>query len=261
MNMKKTMIVALALGLSLVTCASSQKKIQQAKEKDPQYQYSMGAVYLNNNNLDEAIKQFHKALSLDPKHFQSLNALGLAYSMKGDLPAAEKSFQRCLEISPTFMEARNNLGMIYQEQGFLDKAEDEFKKVIADPNYASKELPFYNLARLYTLRQNWDTALFYADKAIQTNARYHLGHGLRGYILESQGKFVEAIESYKQAVKLVPGDVTYKFNLAAAYFNNGDFRQAGEILEGILPLIQDPEMRQRADSYLKTIKEKGKQDV
>lgn len=257
--MKKTMILAAALGLSLVTCASSQKKLQTAKEKDPQYQYSMGAFYLNNNNLDEAIKQFNKALALDPKHFQSLNALGLAYSMKGDLAQAEKSFQRCLEISPTFMEARNNLGMVYQERGLLDKAEEEFKKVLADPNYANKELPYYNLARLYSLRQNWETALFYADKAIQANARYHLAHNLRGYILESQGKLAEAIESYKQAIKLVPGDVTYKFNLAAAYFNNGDFRQAGEILGDILPLISDPDMKQKADSYLKTIKEKEKQ--
>src|SRR4030042_641931 len=73
----------------MATCASSQKKLQQAKEKDPQYQYSMGAVYLNNNNLDEAIRLFNKALSLDPRHFQSLNALGLTYSMKGDLQGVE----------------------------------------------------------------------------------------------------------------------------------------------------------------------------
>src|SRR4030042_4564461 len=118
MEMKKTMILAIALGLCLATCASSQKKLQQAKEKDPQYQYSMGTVYLNNNNLDEAIRFFNKTLSLDPRHYQSLNALGLTYSMKGDLREAEKSFLKCLEISPAFMEARTHLGMIYQAMGF-----------------------------------------------------------------------------------------------------------------------------------------------
>lgn len=259
--MKKTKIVVIGLCLSLLTCASSQKKLQMAKEKDPQYQYSMGAVYLNNNNLDEAIRFFSKALSLDPRHHQSLNALGLAYSMKGDLREAEKSFLKCLEVSPAFMEARNNLGMIYQEMGFPDKAEEEFKKVTADPNYTNKELPYYNLARLYSMRQNWETALFFVDKAIQVNARYHLGHGLRGYILENQGQLLEAIDSYKQAVKLLPGDIAYNFNLAAAYFKNGDFRQAGEILGEILPLITDPEMKEKANSYLKTIKEKEKRSA
>jgi len=256
--MKKANILAIGLCLSLVTCASSQEKLQLAKEKDPQYQYSMGAVYLNNNNLDEAIRFFNRALSLDPRHYQSLNALGLVHSLKGELREAEKSFLKCLEVSPNFMEAHNNLGMIYQEMGFLDKAEEEFKRVISDPTYASKELPFYNLARLYSMRQNWETALFYADKAIQANARYHLGHGLRGYILENQGKLPEAIESYKQAVKLLPSDVTYNFNLAAAYFKNGEFRQAGQILDEILPLITDPEMKEKAGTYLKAIKEKEK---
>jgi tetratricopeptide (TPR) repeat protein len=256
--MKKMTIAVFGLCLSLLTCASSQKKLQAAREKDPQYQYSMGAVYLDNGNLDEAIRFFNKALSLNPRHFQSLNALGLVYSMKGDLREAEKSFLKCLEVSPNFMEARNNLGMIYQEMGFLDKAEEEFKKVTADPSYTSKELPYYNLARLYSLRQNWESALFYVDKAIQTNARYHLGHSLRGYILENQDKLIDAIESYKQAAKLLPGDVSYKFNLAAAYFKNGDFRQSGQILEEILPLITNPEMKEKASSYLKTIKEKEK---
>src|SRR4030043_5356 len=174
--MKKTTWTVIGLFLFLTACASSQKKLQQAKEKDPQYQYSMGTVYLNNNNLDEAIRLFNKALSLNPRHFQSLNALGLAYSLKGDLQGAEKYFLKCLEVSPAFMEARNNLGMIYQELGYLDKAEEEFKKVTADANYGSKELPYYNLARLYSLRPDWETAFFYADKAIQSNARYHLGH-------------------------------------------------------------------------------------
>jgi tetratricopeptide (TPR) repeat protein len=176
MEIAKSRTIGIGLCLVLAACASSQKKLQQAKEKDPQYQYSMGAVYLNNNNLDEAIRLFRKALTLDPRHFQSLNALGLVYSIKRDLPEAEKSLLKCLEVSPNFSEARNNLGMVYQEMGFLDKAEEEFKKVTADANYASKELPYYNLARLYFLRQNWETALFYADRAIQANPRYHLGH-------------------------------------------------------------------------------------
>jgi tetratricopeptide (TPR) repeat protein len=260
--MKRTCIVAVVLSLGLAaSCASSQKKLQTAKEKDPQYQYSMGAVYLNNNNLDEAIRFFNKALSLDPRHYQSLNALGLAYSMKGNLPEAEKSFLKCLEVSPTFTEAHNNLGMIYQEMGALDKAEEEFKKVAADTNYASKELPYYNLARLYSLRQNWETALFYTDKAIQTNARYHLAYSLRGFILENEGKLGEAIAAYEQALKLVPSDITYKFNLGSAHFKNGDLTKAEEILRDILPLITDPGMKEKADSCLKAIKEKQKEGL
>jgi type IV pilus assembly protein PilF len=256
--MKNKKIFLIGLCLSLVTCASSQKKLQREKEKDPQYQYSMGAFYLNNNNLDEAIRFFQRALALDPRHFQSLNALGLVNSMKGNFAEAERSFLKCLEISPGFSEARNNLGMVYQEMGFPDRAEAEFKRAVADPAYSTKELPYYNLARLYSLREDWENALFYVEKAVQANIRYHLGYALKGYIMESQDKFVEAIESYKEAVRMLPDDVSYNFHLAAAYFKNGEFRSAEEILEKILPSITDPEMKQNADSYLKTIREKEK---
>jgi tetratricopeptide (TPR) repeat protein len=257
--MKNRKIFLIGLCLSLATCASSQKKLQEAREKDPQYQYSMGAFYLNNNNLDEAVRFFQRAITLDPRHFQALNALGLANSMRGNLAEAEKSFLKCLEISPGFVEARNNLGMVYQEMGFPDRAEAEFKKVIADPSYSTKELPYYNLARLYSIRQDWENALFYAEKAVQANPRYHLGYALEGYILESQDKLVEAIDSYKEAVNLLPEDVGYNFRLAAAYFKNGEFRSAEEILEKIRPSITDPEMKQNADSYLKTIRDKEKE--
>jgi tetratricopeptide (TPR) repeat protein len=256
--MKNQRVFIIGLCLGLVTCASSQKKLQEAKEKDPQYQYSMGAFYLNNNNLEEAARYFQRALALDPRHFQSLNALGLANSMKGNFAEAEKSFLKCLEISPGFSEARNNLGMVYQEMGFPDRAEAEFKKAVADPAYSSKELPYYNLARLYSIREDWENALFYAEKAIQANTRYHAGYALKGYIMERQDKFNEAVECYKEAAKMVPDDVSYNFHLAAAYFKNGELRSAEEILERILPLITDPEMKQTADSYLKTIREKEK---
>jgi tetratricopeptide (TPR) repeat protein len=257
--MENRRILIIGLCLSLVVCASSQKKIREAQGKDPQYQYSMGAFHLNNNNLDEAVRYFQRALALDPRHFQSLNALGLAYSMKGNFPEAEKSFLKCLEISPGFVEARNNLGMVYQEMGFPDRAEAEFKKVIADPTYSTKELPYYNLARLYSIRQDWENALFYVEKGVQANPRYHLGHALRGYILESLERYDEAIDSFKEAVKSLPEDVGYNFRLAAAYFKKGEFRSAEEILEKILPLITDPEMKKDADSYLKTIREKDKE--
>lgn len=256
--MKKTTVVLIGLCLSLVTCASSQKKIREANEKNPQYQYSLGAFHLNNNNLDEAIKYFHKALALDTRHTQSLNALGLVYTIKGNFAEAEKSLLKCLEVSPAFIEARNNLGVVYQEMGFPDRAEAEFKKVIADPAYPTKESPYYNLARLYSIRQDWENALFYADKAVQANPRYHMGYAMKGYVLDQQEKYGEAIESFKEALKILPDDVQYNFNLAAAYFKNGDFRSAEPILERIRSRITEPEIKQTADSYLKAIREKDK---
>lgn len=255
--MKKKRIFTMILLLAMVSCASSQKKIEQAREKDPQYQYNVGLFYLNSNNVGEAIKYLNKSLALNPRYHLALNALGLAYSMQGRLEEAVTLYLKCLEVAPSFTEARNNLGTVYQEMGYIDKAEEEFKKVIDDPTYLRKELPHYNLARLYFVRSDWDKALFWADSAIKTSGRFHMAYNLKGQILENQNRLPEAIESYKQAVKFVPEDVNYNFNLGSAYFKNKEFGKAAEVLEKIAPRVTDPDMRATLESYLKIIREGG----
>lgn len=255
MKMRKlTVIVVL---VSLASCASSQKKLQQAREKDPQYQYNIGLFYLNSNNVDEAIKYLNRSLALNPRYHLALNALGLAQSMKGNLEEAVKLYLRCLEIVPTFSEARNNLGTVYQELGYIDQAEAAFSRVIEDPTYPHKELPYYNLARLSFIRGDMEKALFYVENSIKLNKRFHMGQNLKGLILNNQNRLAEAIDCFLQAVKIVPDDVSYNFNLGEAYFKKGEFNRADEILRKIAPLVLEPQMKEKLDSYLKTIKSRG----
>jgi Tfp pilus assembly protein PilF len=259
MRNRRTLIILLCL--SFLSCASTQKKIEQAqekREKDPQYQYNVGLTYLNSNNVDEAVKYFNKALALNPRHYQSLNMLGLAYAMRGSFQESVNLYQKCLAIAPDFADAHNNLGMVYQEMGYIDQAEEEFKKVIENPNYTHKELPYCNLARLYITKQDFDKARLYVDSAIKINSRFALAYNLQGLILENQNDLSGAIASFKMAVKINPDDMIFNFNLGEAYFKNGEWRNAAEILGKIAPQVTDMEMKEKLNSYLKAIKEKEK---
>jgi len=244
--------------LNLLLCASAQKEIQKSREKDPQYQYNLGLFYLNNNSLDEAIKYFDKTISLNPRHYLALSARALAYSMKGNFQESLISFQKCLEINPKFAEAHNYLGTVYQEMGFIDKAEEEFKKAISDENYTSRELPYYNLARLYFTQDKLEEALDCVQKSIQISNRLAMSHNLKGLVLEKLNRVAEAIASYEQAVKIVPDDINFNFNLAVACFKNGEFNKAGEIFEKISTKASDAEMKDKINEYLKLIKEQKK---
>ena len=256
----KTVLVMLAC-LGLTFCASSQAKLARSREKDPQYQYNLGLFYLNGNSVDEAVKYLNKSLSLNPRHFLAWNALGLARSMKGDLQEAAAAFQKSLEVNPQFTEARNNLGTIYQELDFVDKAEQEFKRALEDPNYASRELPYYNLAHLYFLMDRIDEAYENVQRAIQIKKRLAMAQNLKGLILEKKGDLADAIAAYEQAVKLVPNEASFGFNLGAAYFKNGEFEKAREVLERISPLIKDQETKDKIKEYLDIIKGKSEDQV
>ena len=248
-------IVILFLCLNLALCASPQKKIQAAREKDPKYQYNMGLFYLNNNNLEEAVKYLNKTISLDPRNFLAMNALGLISAMKGDFPQAVTYYQKCLQLEPSFSEARNNLGTAFQELGDLEKARQEFQKAVDDPAYNTKELPFYNLARLAFTQGDTEKALERVQTALKFNPRLAMTQNLKGLIMEKLDRLAEAIAAYEGAVKIVPEDVNFNFNLAAAYFKNNDFGRAKEIFMKISPRVTDQAMRVKISDYLKEIKQ------
>ena len=254
MKIKPALIMLACLCLTF--CASSQSKLAKSREKDPQYQYNVGLFYLNSNRVEEAIRYLNKSLALSPRNFLAWNALGLAQSMKGNFQEATTAFQKSLESNPKFTEAHNNLGTIYQESGFLDKAEQEYIKALEDANYPSRELPYYNLARLYFLMGRIDESFENVQRAIQIKKRLAMAHDLKGKILESKGDIEGAIDSYEEAVGLVPNDTDFGFNLGAAYFKNSQFEKAQEVLERISPLVRDQETKNKIKEYLDTIKGK-----
>jgi len=251
--MRAKAMAVLTMCACLAFCASAQTKTQKAREKDPQYQYNVGLFYLNQSDVENATKYFVKALSLDTRFYLAYNAMGLAHSMKGRLDEAAKSYLKCLEINPKFTEARNNLGTVYQEMNQLDKAEAEFRTALQDLTYQNRELPYFNLARLNVLQNRFDEALDNVLKALQIRPRLAMAHNLRGLIYEKLDNIVEAVASYEQAVKIVPDDVAFNYNLAVAYFKNGDYSRSKEIFHKIQGKVTDAETRDTIARYLRLI--------
>jgi len=239
-----------------VQCPPPQKKREKKRKKTHNYQYTLCLFSLNKKTPARSKPNLNRPISLEHRHYLAYNALGLALAIKGQLQEALKAYTRCLEINPAFSEARNNLGSLYQEMGYLDKAEEEFRKALSDPGYQTKELPAYNLARLYFLKEEYEEALAMVNNALRFNSRLAMAHNLKGLVLQRLNRFAQAIESFNQAVKLVPDDITFNFNLAVACFNDNQLGRAREIFERIYPLVKDENMKQQIASYLKQIHEK-----
>jgi len=258
MNPKKVghsteLIIIVGLCCWLTFCASATNNLQKQQEKDPRYQYNMGLFYLNNGNPDQAIQYFNKSLKLNSNSFLTYNGLGLAYLMKHELEKARDYFQKALSLNPKFSEAHNYLGTVFQEMGLLEQAEKEYRSAVADPDYKSKELPYYNLARLYLLKNQLQEALFYVNQSLEINKTMVMAYNLKGIILEKQEKFQEAIDNYLKGLKYAKDDINLNFNLAVAYFKNKDFDHARELFEKILLQSPDPDMKAQVNEYLKII--------
>lgn len=257
-SMKIRIAVILAASLVQALCASGQneQKLARAREKDPQYQYNLGLFHLNSGNVDEALKTLQKSLSLDPRNPLAWNAIGLARSMKGDLESSAEAYRKSLEIDSAFSEAHNNLGAVYQELGLLDRAQAEFEKVLLDEKYATRELPYYNLARLHFLQDKLEPAFENVQRALQIKPRFGMALNLKGLILEKRGDVQGAVDAYDLAVKAVPDDLTFSFNLAVACFKNGQTAKSREIFERLTGRASDLETKDKINEYLRLLKEK-----
>lgn len=246
------------ISLSLIFCASPQKKLQKEREKDPIYQYNMGLFFLNEGDIAEAIKYLKASLTLKSNYDLALCSLGLAYSMKGDLEQSINYYKACIRVNPSLTEAHNFLGTVYQEMGFIDQAEREYRMAIADGKFKSRQLPFYNLARLYITKDKIQEALVYVEEALKIYGNFTMAYNLRGNILERLDRLPDAIDSYLRALdRLTPKgrekNVDINFNLAVAYFKNNEYSKAKEIFERIYLKVTDLEMKDKIDRYLRVI--------
>ena len=246
------------LSLSLIFCASPQKKLQEARKTDPDYQYNMALFFLNEGSIAEAIKYLKISLTLKPDYDLALCSLGLAYSMKGDLEQSIKYYNASIKVNPSLTEAHNFLGTVYQEMGFIDQAEREYRIAIVDEKFKSRQLPYYNLARLYITKDKLQEALVYVEEALKIYSNFTMAYNLKGIILERLNRLPDAIDSYLRALdRLAPEgrdkDVNIRFNLAVAYFKNNEYSKAKDIFERIYLKVIDLEMKDKIDRFLRII--------
>jgi Tfp pilus assembly protein PilF len=253
--MRAKAIVVLIICASLINCASKQVRIQKAREKDPKYQYNVGLFHLNQGNVEEAVKYFIKSLALDTRYYLAWNALGISHSMRGRLEESVQAYRKCLEINPQFTEAHNNLGTVYDRMGRLDLAETEWKTALLDPVFQSRELPYTNLARLYIQQDRLDEAFDSVQKAIEIQPRLAMAYNLRGQVYEKKNNLGEAVASYEAAVKIVPEDVLFNYNLGVASFKLTDYARAKAVFTKIRARATDTEMRDAISRYLRLIGE------
>jgi tetratricopeptide (TPR) repeat protein len=252
MNYTRTAAVLL-LSLTLSFCASQEQKVDKEREQNPKYQYNAGIFYLNNGQPDEAIKYLEKALTLQPNFDLALDGMGLAHTMKGNFKEAIKYFNQCLIANPTLTDAHNHLGSVYQELDMLSEAEEQFQAAVADETYHSRELPLYNLARLYYIQEKNELALEYVDRALNANSSLAMALNLKGLIYERTERFQDAIVCYQDALRLLPQDINLTYNLAGAFFKNKNYVKAKEIFTALQSRVADPEMRANIERYLEMI--------
>jgi len=250
--MSRNGFAVLALTLAIAGCATTPKKAIKDPEKDPQNQYEKAVISMRYGLEDEAIKYLNLALSLDPAHAPSLLLLGNAQFRKENYGEAAAAFQKYLELHPNDAEAHASLGITYGQLGMTEKSEAEYLKSLALDGNANAA---FGLAKLYYEQNKLEPALEHIQKAIRKNGKSAAYYNLQGVILNQMHRYADALPSFQTALQYAPEDIYVIINLGIAYINIKEPAKARELLEKVLPSVQDEALKAKINEYLKLIKD------
>ncbi len=116
------------------------KEIIKKNSNDWKAIYNLARIKLHrNDNKEEALKEYKKALELNPKNYQILRAIAQIQLDTGLIDPAEETINKILLINKNNQYALNLLTLCYLNQLKLNEAEKISKKIIEYKKYNIEE--------------------------------------------------------------------------------------------------------------------------
>ncbi len=139
-NLKSALIITILLFLtvSAVYAQTAEEHLQD------------GNASFKQDEFDQSIIEYTKALDIDPNLTQAYNNRGVAYAQEGSLSRAIADFTMAIANNFNDAEAYNNRGHAYAEQGNFSQAIADYTRAIRIDAfyvkaYNNRELVFYKL--------------------------------------------------------------------------------------------------------------------
>ncbi len=162
----------------------------------------LGCYWMENGDLDVAIREFRRALELTPNDADSLSNLSGALLRKGVYAEAAMLARRALAIAPNMPKVRNALAAaLIGERRYEEALDEATRSTELDPYHASahnnRAVALAALGRAADAEAAYKKAIALRPDLI--NAHYGLAQ-----LLASQARPVEALAALEQCLQLKP---------------------------------------------------------
>jgi tetratricopeptide (TPR) repeat protein len=196
---------------------------------DPKKLFEAGEAALRAGKLDEAGRNFHRVLAIDPSSAGAYANLGVIEMRLKQWPQALAMLRKAEKLAPMVAGIRLNIGLVYFRQNDFLRAIEPFESVVKqDPDsYQAR----YLLGLCYFFNDRWSDAInalepLWAQASNQLNYLYVLD--IAAYKAKNQ-----ALEE-KAAARLVQigeGSAEFHLLMGKAHLNRGEYDEAIKELE------------------------------
>lgn len=242
------------------------------------YRGQVGLIYYKMGKIDKAIKNFKNAIAVSVKKkgfYYSM--LGNCYIKQGKYDEAIKMFQKVLDERPWDKRVYADIARAYYKAGNKAKG-DEYRSLAGDAWFSFKEEPqkkkykrsegwkyykskdyekaikvfkdditknpnnpdpYIGLVYTYNKKGDLNTALKYANKAVEKAKDYSRAYSARAFIQEKLKNIDKAIKDYKKALKLDETDNFSRERIAKLLYKKRKYKDAATHIEEIIKTEPD----------------------
>ncbi|MGQ9631022.1 MAG: tetratricopeptide repeat protein [bacterium] len=207
-----------------------------------------GEQLIEKGEYDAAIKQFQRALELDPNSQRAKLDLKSArliragiYLSKRKYDEAIEEYRNVLALNPKDPQAQFNLGVAYMWKEDWKRAEAELERVLAlKPDMTEPEGAFivsstYNaLGKIAFKKRDYNKALANYQRALQIHPENGDAHYNLGELYEKREEYEKAIREYKLAISINEYDIDSYIRLSNLYYTKRMYREGISTLKSLL---------------------------
>ncbi|MBF0553375.1 MAG: tetratricopeptide repeat protein [Nitrospirae bacterium] len=220
-----TMVVSCTGNLPTRSTVIPQTDSDNDNKKDNQVKghYALGVSKMKENDYQGAFVEFKKALEIDPKDKESLNALGLVYHRFGEYKNAKESFIKAIASDKNYSDAYNNLGITCAMMGQWAESVEAFRNALKNPLYATPDKSYQNLGfSLYRIGKYDEAIKSFRDSLARNQNNIGSYYGI-ALCHNAAGRYGEANEALMEGIRLAP---EYKGNVQKAQKDFGQKRRS-----------------------------------
>lgn len=207
------------------------KELRQAINLRPNFwghYKALGLAYLDAARYGEAVEVFRKVTEIQPDSSWGYQLLGVSYHLQGNLEEAAKNYEKAILLGPS-AASYSNLGTILYRQGKFGQAAEKYEKAIelkpgSPATHRNLGDAYSKLGRAREARHAYEKAVVLLMNQLRVNPRDPRVAGMLAVCEAKLGRSKEALRHVSDAVSEAPDDaqVLYRKAVVNALLGNSD---------------------------------------
>ncbi|MDX2131259.1 MAG: tetratricopeptide repeat protein [Planctomycetota bacterium] len=199
-------------------------------------------------NLEEALREFEKAIEVNPTLTVAYLGAGDIHRQMGDYAGAERRYARAAELEPTNFSAQYLHALSLQ---LLDRTGEAIRAYLRALTIRPEDFDAnMNLGIAYLQVGEPAEGLAYLQRAVRTNPRNAAARTNLGAIYSALDRHEEAVVEYQQAAELTELTGPVLLNLANSLGRSGRYEEMVNTLEQLTRTEPTPNAYERLGAGL-----------